>query len=126
MPYSYNRSGRLSFLPPVRQSRFSTTNNQPKSDLIRLPQIYVESVHDLEPGHLVAWTGEPHMFTESGSKKEQWTSEHGYEFALSRVELAPNNSNLIAGIVQEKAASPGQENFLQKGIHTIHKLPFKI
>lgn len=124
MPYSYNKSGKLSFLPPIRQ-RFTVRRLEQsiKSDIIRLPHIYVESVHDLEPGSLVAWTGEPHMFTSNGTKQEQWTSENGYEFALSRVEPASNHSNLIAGVIQEKAAVPGQNSFTHKGIHTTHSLP---
>ena len=124
MPYYHNSLGQLSFLPPVRQSSvFLETQKEIQSDIIRLPHVYVESTHDLAPGHLVSWTGSPHMFTRNGSKKEEWTSEDGFEFALSRVEPATSNSIVVAGVIQEKAAEPGQNSFIHKGIHTNHTLP---
>ena len=82
----------------------------------------LESTHDIAPGHLVSWTGSPHMFTSNGTKKEEWNSHDGFEFALSRVEPAASNSTVVAGIIQEQAAIPGQAKFTHKGIHTTHKL----
>lgn len=124
MPYYHDRFGKLNFLPPVRQA-LNIRNSQTKltADIIRLPHMYVESTHDMEPGQLVAWTGDPHMFTANGGKKEEWSSRDGFEYALSRVEPASDNSTVIAGIVQEKAADPGQRHFTHKGIHTTHTLP---
>ena len=125
MPYYHDSGGKLSFLPPVRKhyGSFSTKSRTLNSDIIRLPHVYVESTHEIAPGHLVSWTGSPHMFKRNGTKKEEWTSEDGFEFALSRVEPAESNSTIIAGIVQEKAADPGQKSFTHKGIHTTHALP---
>ena len=127
MPYYHDRYGKLSFLPPVRRNitdiGSSGGRRALKADIIRLPHIYVESTHNMEPGQLVAWTGDPHMFKTNGTKKEEWSSIDGYEYALSRVEPASDSSAVIAGIVQEKAAEPGQSRFTHKGIHTTHALP---
>ena len=125
MPYTFDMSGRLRAgiqqfpsyaMPHTAQSTFINT------DPIRLPQFYAESDHDIQPGHPVQWTGEPTMINNAGQRIDAF-SQHDISSALSSVEPATSNTNRLAGIVIEKAASPGDRQFTHKGVHSIHSLP---
>ena len=105
--YFHDRSGRLS----VMNIRRDTTQAQRQhiiSDAVRLPEVYVESSHDIEDGHLVAWTGEDSIHSADG---------------LSRVEPAGPNAGVIAGVVKHLAANVGDKYYTHYGIHTRHNIP---
>lgn len=124
MPYSYDRLGRLratSQRYPNYASRRSA-NIKIVSDVIRLPQFYVESQHEIQPGHPVQWTGNAAMINADGTRQVAF-SETDLSAALSSVEPATDDSNTIAGIVIEKAAETGDRSFTHKGVHSHHTLP---
>ncbi len=94
-----------------------------QADTVRPPSVYVESEHEIENGHVVEWGGGPTNFISSG-RKSTWTSEHGHTFAHSKVVPAETHSTTVAGIVIEKAASPGDSSFTHKGgVYTSQSLP---
>lgn len=104
--YFHDRLGRLGFMN-IRKATTPTTAQQHLiSDAIRLPEVYVESSHDIGDGHLVAWTGEESIHSADG---------------LSRVE--PANGGVIAGVVKHLAADVGDKYFTHRGIHTKHNVP---
>ena len=123
MPYGYDNLGRLRSRPqryPIFSARTRPTV-QTISDTIRLPQFYVESQHELQPGHPIQWTGNATMIV-NGTRRDNF-SQTDYSAALSSVEPAADDSNTIAGIVIEKAAQTGDKTFTHKGVHTTHGLP---
>ena len=128
MPYVYDRLGRLRASSqgyPVFASRNVNTNVKTISDTIRLPQFYVESQHEIQPGHPVQWTGHAAMINTDGTRLHTF-SQTDYSAALSSVEPAIDDSNTIAGIVIEKAAETGDRFFTHKGVHSRHNLPSDI
>lgn len=94
------------------------------SDNIRPSSLYVESPHEIAPGHIVQWTGTPNNFTINGTRKTVYSSSHGHEYALSTVEPTTTHSTTVAGVVIEKAASSTDNSYTHKGgVHTSHVLP---
>ena len=119
MPYLFDSAGRLTVHKHRNYTQHvSSTNRNITADNIRTPHVYVESTHDIEPGHVVEWTGDPAMFTTLGKRQNTFD----YNYAISSVRPATNYSHTVAGIVTEKAASPGSKFFTHKGIHTNHRL----
>ena len=107
MPYRYDMSGRLrSQIQRYPSYNFSTVSSATgfTSDIIRLSQFYVQSDHELEPGHPVQWTGQPAMISKTGTSVTSFSTDN-LTYALSSVEPATSYSKTIAGIVIEKAAS---------------------
>ena len=94
------------------------------SDNIRPTSVYVESDHDIAPGHVVEWTGTPTNFLRDGTRSTVYTSSNGHEYALSSVQPTTTHSTTVAGIVIDKAAEPGASSYTHKGgVHTSHILP---
>ena len=95
-----------------------------RSDNIRPTAVYVESDHDIAPGHVVEWTGTPTNFLTNGTRSTVYSSENGHEYALSSVRPTGNHSTVVAGVVIDKAAEPGAESYTHKGgVQTTHSLP---
>jgi hypothetical protein len=127
MGYYYSKSGKLiftnSFIP--RATPTVSAHTKITSDQIRIPQLYVEcdTVPVPEPGHLVCWTGEAAMFNKSGERIESFDAADGYEFALGKVVPCSSvNSEKVAGVVVEVAATPESNSYTHKGIHTRHHI----
>ena len=94
-----------------------------RGDSIRPTQLYVESEHNVDSGHIVSWTGSPAMFDKAGNRQSTWTAQSGHEFALSKVESNTLSQHTgVAGVVLETAATPNATSFVHKGIHTTHAI----
>ena len=125
MPYTFDSSGKLRFGVQPYQTTFNamSINNTPLiTDNVRVSQFYVESEHELEPGHLVQWTGKPNNIDKDGKR----VNEYRDNFILSDVVPASNNSSLIAGVIVEKAAQAGDTRYTHKGVHSTHPLPTNV
>ena len=128
MPYGYDMQGRLHTrrqqYPSYENFASSTPQVLPSltTDPIRLAQFYVESDHEIKPGHAVQWTGQAAMVNRNGERIDAF-SQSDMSQALSSVEPASGDTRLVAGVVIEKAAAEGDTSFTHKGIHTTHSLP---
>jgi len=128
MGYYYNKNGNLvfskSYVAPSRSTRTThTTTPKVTTDIIRPQSLYVESSEHVENGNLVQWTGQAAMFSSTGQKVNQFTSQNGHEFALSQVEKCDEiHSKKVAGVVIEHAASPEDSSFLHRGVHSHHQV----
>ena len=122
MPYTFDISGRLRSLAqpyPRNNTALRVTSSGGIKDNLRLSQFYVESDHEIEVGHPVQWSGNANNIDSRGNRVD-----HFYDnFLLSDVVPADTYSNIIAGIVLEKAAGPGDTLYTHKGIHSTHPLP---
>ena len=93
------------------------------ADSIRPIELYLESASNVEPGHLVAWTGQAAMFSQTGKRIDTFSGDEGLTHALGAVtENSTNRNTGIAGVVLERAATPNATSFLHKGVHAQHLL----
>ena len=129
MGYYYNSQGKLVFSKAYVAPRTMTnttsaqTRSTIKTDPIRPMSLYVESNHRVENGHLAQWTGSPAMFSASGQKISSFTAQTGHEFALSQVQACDTvHSKKVAGVVIEHAATPEDDTYVHKGVHSNHDL----
>ena len=127
MGYYYNSKGKLVFSNAYVAPRNAVPTVQNtarvKTDSIRPTSLYVESTHKAENGHLAQWTGSPAMFLANGEKVNSFSAETGHEFALSQVQACDEvHSKKVAGVVIEHAASPEDDTYVHKGVHSNHDL----
>ena len=95
------------------------------TDNIRPLAMYVESDFDIEPGHIVEWSGIPNNIID-GERNNVFSTDH-IEYAMSKVIPAETSSQTVAGVVMAKAATTGDTRYTHKGgIHTTHPLPTDI
>ena len=121
----YYSNGSLGFNNAYRQPNnnitLSAQQSQRVTDAIRPMSLYVESSNKIDPGHVVNWNGQAAMFKTDGSKVNEFTSQHGHEFALSQIEPSNSNSISVAGIVLENAAEPSEHIYTQRcSLSTCH------
>ena len=94
------------------------------SDHLRPLSLYVESEHEISNGHIVEWTGNPKFFDERGQRIDSFSSDKGFQYALSSVIPTSTHSQAVAGIVLNKAAAPTDRTFSHVGAaHSVHTLP---
>lgn len=106
---------------PSRTYFTPSTAPSVRTDSIRPTSLYVESDHHVTSGHLVAWSGNPSMFDNTGQRVSSFTATNGHEFALSSVsENSENRSRGVAGVVLERAAEPNAGVYTHKGVHGRH------
>ena len=129
MGYYYNSQGKLVFSKAYVAPRTMTnttsaqTRSTIKTDPIRPISLYVESNHRVENGHLAQWTGSAAMFSANGQKINSFTAQTGHEFALSQVQACDTvHSKKVAGVVIEHAATPDDDTYVHKGVHSNHDL----
>ena len=124
MSYSYNSSGKLSFVnsyvPPTMNlpSSISSNINQNVADPIRPMSLYVHSDTELAHGHVAAWTSQKGMHNSIGASVTNFSADNGHEYAIQEVEHNSNENDKVAGIIIDTAAQPGQTQYTNKnGIH---------
>jgi len=122
MSFFFNDRGNVQYAAGYNAQFLSSSvvgGTQIQTDAIRPPQLYVESSSAPEPGHLVHWTGSPAMFLRDGTKLSEFNPEHGHEYALCSVRTAGSAED-IAGVVMEVAATPSDNTYKHRGVHSTH------
>ena len=125
MSYNFSRTGKLSYSsaynPRAQRPSISRPSVRLRTDSVRPVQFYLHADDSIEAGHLVQWSGQPHMFLASGERTMAFDESRGHEHALTSVESLSNREQL-AGIVLGTAADPQSTTYKHGGVHSNHPI----